>query len=300
MQLFEATGRVDALAVSTEEIYFSTDAHLLQACPKSGCQLAPRQVVTMTYSIPAIAWLDNGTVVFQSAPARATQRPSLYGCPDSGCPGAVDYFTQDGMNGFYEGLVAVGDRVVFHAGGLGLGSSVCTAGTCGVADYFGPRGKDVFTADTSAIYFVQRSADGTAIVSCAFDRTEETCTPKTVVGGDQSTTTAMDVFGGELYWVAPGREGYVEGTIRYLALSDRGNAASTLAQGLDSPTALVVDEDGAFWITFDPPTLQRCASGRCPGGAQTMVTGLVAPTGLTTDEDFVYWIDDGVIWRIAK
>jgi hypothetical protein len=158
----------------------------------------------------------------------------------------------------------------------------------------------VFTADTSAVYFVQRSADGSAIVSCAFDRTEESCTPTTVVAGDQSTTTAMDVFGGELFWVAPGREGYIEGTIRYCPLLDGCNAPSTLVVGLDSPTALVVDEDGAYWFTFDPPTLQRCAAGGCPGGAQTLVAGLVAPTELTTDEDFVYWIDDGVIWRIAK
>ena len=138
MVVYTASVPIGPIAVSPTEVFFSTndnnnEVYKLLACPDTGCVLAPRQLATMEYTINSIAWVPDPTtptVVFESAPSQNTERPALFPCPESGCPGALTSAVSDGLGGFQNPLPVVGDQVYYNSENFGLNALTCTAGAC--------------------------------------------------------------------------------------------------------------------------------------------------------------------------
>ncbi len=309
LQLFTGTDAVGRLDVADINVFFaSTDgvaSNRLLACPKSGCTVAPTQIASMSYPINQVAVVQKGAVVFESAPTQSTERPTLYACGIAGCPSPPVSFTQDGLNGYEGRLRVVADRVFYNSGGNGLAWSSCAAngGPCTAAHFLGSagsaKGTTGFSADTTNVYFVDSMARGSAIATCL--QTDTACMPAPLVAGPQSDvfTTAAD--GGKLYWIKRGRDGFTEAK---LFVCDLPGCATPkpIAVGLDSPTELVVDASGAYWLTAGNK-LQRCSPGGCAGGPQDFAgtpTALDSPHSLVADAAFVYWAEKSSVWRLAK
>jgi len=289
--------KVTSMDVGANDVVFSFDDKLA-SCPKDGCKgAAPRQLGQTQYGFNNVVVLNNGTVVFESAPVQSTQRPAIYGCPLSGCPGVLTAWASDGLNGFEPRLRASGGDVFANGGGIGLVWTSCTAGTCtSPAKNFGPlKGTQTMTPTLTAVYF----AYGGNISRCL--KTETTCTPTVIVPGESPESMVAD--GGSLYWIRKGRDGFNEGKLMQCVLSTDCTVAAnvkTIANGLDSPAELAVDASGAYWLTAGS-RLQRCLPGNCPGGAQDFVPGaLDTPHHLVATPNFLYWVEVTKIFRVAK
>ena len=306
--LYTSALPITALGVSATEVYFSTDdttnsvAKLL-ACPSSGCVLAPRQLVSMMYSINSVAWLpngaNNGLVVFESAPTQSTTRPALYPCPDTGCVGTPTSVASDGLGGFDGKLITVGTQVFYSSSNLGLNAITCNSGTCTNGTALGVGKGRPFTADGVNEYFIDSAATtghSGYILGCALSATRP-CTPSTVLATDVSSATDIQLVGTTLYWMIPGRSGYNEGRIRQCTLP-ACSTQTTLVGTLNSPTEMLVDGNGAYIINA-ANAIQRCLGSTCTGGIQDWATG-TAPHHLRSDANFVYWADGTVLRRIAK
>jgi hypothetical protein len=297
------TAGVASFGVGPAEIYFSTPAGMngeppkLFACPKTGCTLAPRQLAAMAFYIGPIVYAS-GAVVFESAPTQSTTRPAVYACPEAGCPGPPSSLASDGLNGFVGPLFAAGPRVFYNGGGIGLGFTTCGAGACVDGTSLAVKGLSALSADATRLAFVDTTENGHRLAVCNF--TGGTCTPTPLVEGDQSAVQATQLHQDTFYFMVPGRDGFVEGKLRACSLADQCATVANLANGLDSPTTLLVDDSGSYWFSKSTPTLQHCAPGTCTGGAKNLAGPLGAPSQLTADDKFVYWLDAGVIWRVAK
>jgi hypothetical protein len=277
----------------------------------------------MPFEINSVALPSTGTVFFQSAPQNGsgTERPAMFYCNVTGCPGSLPTApATDGLGGFDLLLPAVGNRVFFSAQDFGLGYSDCTANgvSCTTAQYLGANAKGTrgMSADATNIYFIDSVSRGQGVAMCA--QTDTACTPTVLVAGPGPAQPITDliqtaVSKGVLYWIKQGRSGFVEGKI---LKCDLGAAcvvpAPAIAGTLDSPTELLVDADGVYWITTgtnaaNTAKVQRCTLPGCIGGAQDMATGLETggmgssgTHGLASDDKFVYFADSQRVLRIAK
>jgi hypothetical protein len=295
---------VDAIGVGPTEIYFSTPASpdattppKLLACPKAGCTLAPRQLVAMGYGIGPIVYVP-GTVVFESAPTQSTQRPTLYSCPEAGCESVPPSFASDGLNGFVGPTFAVGSRVFYNGGGIGLGSTTCGAGTCDDGASLGPKGLRALSGDATRLAFVDTTENGHRLATC--DITNGACAATPLVAGDFSTVQATQIHDGTFYFMLPGREDFFEGKLQACSFADNCANVATLSNGLDFPTTLLVDDSGSYWFSRAAHKLQHCAPDTCTGGAKDLATAPAAPRSLTADDKFLYWIAGGAVFRVAK
>jgi hypothetical protein len=306
---------IGPIAVSPTEVLFATTTDMkLSACPKSGCTLMPRQIVTMSYQINSVALPSTGTVFFESAPTQATERPAMYFCDVAGCPGALPApAASDGLNGFQLRTPVVGNRVFFTSGGFGLGWSDCTpnGASCTPAQYAGANAKGTrgMSADATNFYFIDSISRGQGVAKCAQDDTA--CTPTVLVAGPGPAMPMSDLIqtavgGNILYWIKQGRSSFVEGKILLCDLTAACPTPSTaLAVGLDSPTEILVDADGVYWITMGSSAapqarIQRCALPNCTGGAQEMAKVEAGSHGLATDDKFIYWAQSTAVLRVAK
>jgi hypothetical protein len=308
-KLYDGAVTTGDVAVGDVEVYFATtDGSMVNkvlACPKAGCTLAPRQIALMSYAIGPIAVVQKGTIVFESAPTQNTERPAMYACGIAGCPSPPVSFVVDGLNGFEERLRVFNDRVFYNSGGNGLGWSTCAAGggPCTAAHFLGSAGTtrntQGFSADTTNLYFVDAPSRGQGIATCA--QSDTTCTPAVLVAGPQADVLTTATDGGKLYWIKKGRDSFNEGKLLVCDLP-ACTTPKPLAVGLDSPTELLVDVSGAYWLTAGSK-IQRCAPGGCAGGAQDFAgtpTALDTPHSLVADDLFVYWAEKTAIWRLAK
>jgi hypothetical protein len=309
-ELYKGATPVGPLAVSDAQILFSpsrqtvdpaTDQNKLVGCPKTGCALAPQQIAVMSYPIDAVAVPAKGNVVFLSAPTQNTQRPNLYSCSVVGCPAPPPSFVADGLNGISSRLQLVGDRVLYDLGGSGLSFSTCLpgAGGCSGPTKLGTtttRNTSAFSADAQHVCFVDALSRGGALSRCSTGDTA--CVPTVLEAGDHTDVTGTAIAAGKLFWTRPGRDGFNEGKLWVCDLP----ACATpkpLALGLNSPSDLMVDVSGAYWLTA-AGQIQRCAPNGCLGGAQTLTETLVSPHSLVADEAFLYWAEKTTISRLAK
>ena len=299
VQLYSGAGVVGAIAVSDADLFFATDDMKLSSCPKSGCKLAPKQIAVMGYSINTVAVVQKATVVFESAPTQSTQRPALYACPVSGCPSPPVSFTADGLNGFDQQLSVFGDRVFFNTGGFGLGWSTCQAGTCTAANRYGgtTKGVHAFSAAATRSYFVDSATRLSPIASC--DHKDTACVPTPLLVGDNADVPATAVEGTRLFWLKPGRLDFNEGKLLSCDIPTCVPPAKVSAVGLDSPTELLVDASGAYWLTKGSK-LQRCLPNGCVGGPTDFAGPLDVPHSIVADDAFVYWAEKTSVWRRAK
>ncbi len=152
-------------------------------------------------------------------------------------------------------------------------------------------------AGTAAlVYFIDATTRGSTIARCAVGDTA--CTPISVVPGDQSTVEGLALSGGKLFWLFPGRVGFIEGKLMSCDLPACTNVAPQ-ATGLDSPSTLAVDANGAYWLTAGNK-IQHCPANGCVGGQQDVIGGLDTPHDLLTDGTFVYWAERTKISRVAE
>lgn len=296
--------------VTPTEVFFSAydsggQAYKLLACPTTGCVLAPRQLASMEYSIGGIAWVYDATtptVVFNSAPAQNTERPALFPCPASGCPGSLTSAIADGLGGFDAPLPVLAGQVYYSSQNLGLGRLTCTAGTCTSSAAPAVKGTVAFAPAANLEYYIDSYAAAPSthmgyILGCA--PAVSPCTPTTVLAQNVSGANGFQVQGSSLYWMVPGQTGTQNGFIQSCALP-ACSAPSYVVKGLSAPSGLLVDADGAYWITGPTPSIQRCVGATCTGGAQSWVTSVTAPHDLRADARFVYWADGNTVYRIAK
>ena len=259
----------------------------------------------MEYDIGAIAWVADPTtptVVFLSAPTQNTERPSIFPCPETGCPGSLTIAIEDGLGGFQGSLPVYGNQVYYNSQNFGLGSLTCTAGTCTQNGNLTVKGADTFTAGQNYEYYIDEYVASSTHMGYMYrcDPTVMPCAPVTIDAQDLAAAVGMAVQGGLIYWMIQGESGTQNGYIQ--TCTSPGCANTTyLVKGLSTPSDLVVDADGAYWVTSMPGSVQRCVGKRwCAGGAQTISTTANAPHDIATDAKFVYWADGDTIYRVAK
>lgn len=281
----------------------------LYSCPvATGCTTPPKQLVVRQYTINAINSVNAATLTFISAPTQTTEREMIYACSPNGCPGTPISFTGDGLNGIESRLAANGDKLFYSLGGSGPGVATCMNGMCATPTALGngmTKGTHGFAVDATNIYFVDSVSRGSTIARCA--QTDTTCVPTPVVSGDQSSVQSVAAFNGKLYWITPGRDGFVEGKLFSCDLP--GCATSKLLTGgldlspINSNTIpleeLYVDVSGAYWFT-KANKLQRCSLPDCMGGPHDFAGPLLQPHSLVADDQFVYWAETSAVWRLAK
>jgi hypothetical protein len=302
-KLYDGALAVGPVAVGDAALFFSTSDNgidnKLLTCPKSGCVGAPKQVALMQYAVRTIAVPQKGTVVFESAPAQATQRPALYACASTGCPSPPVSFTSDGLGGF-EGLTVFGDRVFYLAQNFGLSWSTCqpNGGGCSAANRLGPntRGTHAYSADATKLYFVDRVDKGSALASC--DQQDTACAPVELVPGDNADVPVTATLNGRLFWLKPGLAGNNNGRLISCEIPTC-TTPKPGAVGLDFPRELLVDASGVYWLTLGNK-LQRCAPNNCLGGPTDFAGPLDVPHSIVADEAFVYWAEKTSVWRLAK
>jgi hypothetical protein len=243
---------VGPIAMDLNDVFFESNeapSYRLLACPKTGCKAAPRQVTIMPFGIYAIETPAAGTIAFLSAPQNmsGTERPAVFSCTTTGCPSPPVSFVGDGLNGLEGRLKSAGGTIFGNTGGTGLFRSACTNGSCGPATFFGTltRGTHGFAPAPDALYFIDAATRGSTIARCALGDTA--CTPATVVPGNASVVEALVVYAGKLFWLIPGRSGFMEGRLVSCDLPQCATVAPQ-ATALDSPTGLVVDAGGAWWL----------------------------------------------------
>ncbi|CAN5925775.1 hypothetical protein BH11MYX4_BH11MYX4_39920 [soil metagenome] len=296
------TSKINTMDVGAASVFFSIDDKLV-SCPKEGCGGAPpKQLGQTMWGFGSVTAMNNGTVVFESAPVQNTTRPAMYGCPLAGCPAVLTSWIADGLNGFESRIRVQGGDVFVNSGGFGLAWTTCNAGACtSPGKTLGLKGTHGFVPAGPNVYFVDSTARGGAIAKCV--QSETACMPTVVVPGDQTDVESLAFDNGTLYWIKKGRDGFTEGKLFGCSLASDCTVAGNVklvVNGLDSPTDLMVDASGYYWITA-AKKLQRCLPGNCPGGAQDLVpVALDAPHSLTHDLSFVYWAETFKITRLAK
>jgi hypothetical protein len=293
------------MALDLNDVFFESNedpSFKLLACPKTSCKSAPRQVTIMPFSIDAIDTPAPGTIAYLSAPQNSsgTERPAVFSCPTTGCPSPPVSFVGDGLNGLEPRLRSAGGTIYGVTGGTGLFWSACANGSCATpATFFtGTKGIHGFIPAPlfNAVYFIDSSVRGSTIATCTIGVTP--CTPASVIAGDASLVEALVVFNGKLWWLIPGRDGFMEGKLVSCDLPACGTVTPT-AGALDSPKNLIVDASGAWWLTAGGK-LQHCLPNGCTGGQQDVVPNLDTPHDLLADDTFVYWGEKTKITRIAK
>lgn len=296
----EIPDKVTSMDVGVNDVIFGFNDEMA-SCPKDGCKGAtPKQLGKTQYGFANITVMNNGTVVFESAPVQSTHRPAIYGCPVTGCPGVLTSWISDGLNGFEQRIRTFAGDVFVNTGGNGLAWTSCTAGACTTpGNLLGIKGTRLLTPTPNAVYFVN-SAD-TGIGKCL--KTDTACVPTVVASGAFGDVATLAFDNGSLFWIKKGRDGFNEGKLFQCVLStDCTQAANvkTLANGLDSPTELVVDDTGAYWLTA-ANKIERCLPGNCPGGPQELVpAGADLRHHVVIAQSFMYWVEVTKIFRTAK
>jgi hypothetical protein len=305
------TVTIETIDVDEVHLFYSTTDNNMEnrlfSCPLAGCKgVQPQQLASMQYGIRGIAAMNKETFTFLSAPAQTTERPAIYACTPAGCPSPPVSFTGDGLNGVDSRFRKFGNRLFHFRGGSGIGFSNCpptTPGTCAGTTALGvnTRGTHAFTADADKVYFVDSATRGSTIATCA--QTDTACVPATLVAGDNSDVDGVEVEGGKMFWIRPGRDGFNEGKLFNCDLpactAPPKLVANALSTSPNSPRELRVDASGAYWITTTSK-IQRCAPNGCLGGAKDFAGPLVSPHALVTDGKFVYWAEKTSVWRLAK
>jgi hypothetical protein len=299
---------IGPLAQDMNDVFFESDENTpyrLLACPKTGCTGAaatPRQIAVMPFSIGAIHVPTAGTIAFLSAPQNSsgTERPAVFSCATTGCPAVPTSFVADGLNGIDARLRSSATGILFgETGGTGLFSTTCANGSCATpVSFFGTttKGTHGFTGTAALLYFIDSATRGSNIARCAVGDTA--CTPISVVPADESTVEGLEIWAGKLYWLLPGRSGFIEGKLMSCDLPACATPAPQ-AIGLDSPSGLNVDASGAYWLTAGNK-LQHCPANGCVGGQQDVLAGLDTPHDVLTDDTFIYWAERTKVSRLAK
>ena len=122
--------------------------------------------------------------------------------------------------------------------------------------------------------------------------------PTALLAGDNADVQRTALENGRLYWLKPGRDGFAEGKL-FSCDIPTCTASKVSAVGLDSPTDLLVDASGAYWLT-KTAKLQRCAPNGCVGGPADFAGPLDNPHSVVTDDAFVYRAEKTAVWRLAK
>jgi hypothetical protein len=311
-KLYDGALTVGPIDVGDLNFFFTTsDGNIenkLLSCPTAtGCKSAPKQLVVMQYAIEAIASMHKATVTFLSAPTQSTLRPTIFACSPLGCPSPPVPFTADGLNGIEPRLRLNQNKIFYNLEGSGPGFSTCAltaGGTCTAATHIGSgstRGTHGLVADATNVYFIDSSARGSTIASCA--QTDANCVPTQLVPGDQSDVQGLAIDSGTLYWVKPGRDAFNEGKLFSCGLPACA-APKLTANGLfTSPLSqneLFADPSGVYWFTTTNK-LQRCLPSGCLGGAQDFAPGVLdVPHSIVSDLGFIYWAEKTSVWRLAK
>ena len=298
-KVISGTDTINGIAPTGPQVFFTAGSRVL-ACPAAGCPATPQQLVTMSYPANGIV-TTAGTVVFQSAPTQATERPAVFACPLTGCVGVPTFFVQDGLNGFKDPTpVRSGNRVAWNGGGIGMGSADCSAGVCNAPTNVGFKARTT-AVDSTHIYYVENLAPNAAIKRCKHGINP--CVADTVMSGAFESVDVMTIDGTTLYYVLPGRVGFNEAKLFSCGVNNCAGTLKQLANGLEIPTELVADPSGIYWITKNDQTpasfeIQACAPG-CVGGPRSVVKPSTAKA-LATDADFLYYGEGSVLWRIQK
>ncbi len=92
----------------------------------------------------------------------------------------------------------------------------------------------------------------------------------------------------------------IEGFVRKVPLT--GGNAATLAQGLDYPNNVAVDDEYVYWselgLNSGGGSIKRIPKNGGP--TTTLIDGLGEVGGLALDKDYVYWTEGGSLNKIAK
>jgi hypothetical protein len=303
---------VNDLTVDASGIYFTVGKRVLH-CPKNGCgALAPTQIADMPMETSFIT-AANGNVLFVSAPGQNTIRPTLYVCPQTGCPTPVPAVSNPSFSGPSE-VVPLGDDVYWIDPDGGLRKRTCGAngGACAAVVQIAPRGVIGLSASPTEVFFRDTMANGFGLAKCP----NTGCPAAPAVPTKLAATSypSSVFFDGLIYLVRPGRPELPEGAIDTCTPTDcNGMRPKVFVNGRMGPTNLVIDRTGLTWLEVTDPTIgavvysiRTCPVSGCVGGPRLLASNTKARS-MVADESFVYWIngapgDPGTspIMRVAK
>jgi hypothetical protein len=255
----------------------------------------------------------NGSVLFVSAPGQNTERPTLYICPEAGCPTPVPEVALPDFSGPSE-VATVGDDIYWIDPDAGLRKRTCApnGGVCMPTVQIAGRGLSALSVSGTEVFFGDTMANGFGLAKCP-----STGCPAAPALPTKLTTAAFMqsvFFDGLVYLVRPGRNELPEGAIETCTPTDcNGGTPTIFVNGRMGPTNLVIDRSGLYWLEVTDPTVgavvysvRTCPITGCVGGPRQLAANVKARS-LVVDDNFVYWIDGapGVagpspIMRVAK
>jgi hypothetical protein len=258
-------------------------------CPTTGCTQAPAVVgaaINYIYDLAA----GPGTILFLSSNQTTKDRPTLFYCPDTGCPASIltNSVDTDGLGTLYlltyEGTHAYWMNQNAHA----LRHAECTAGSCSTMEstyVFPSGGARLVTTDSTSVFFV----DGAnALSRCPGTGTG--CTPTSMATGIGSI--AMSQTNALLYFLNAGASGYQNGNIESCNTLDCDSGTPlTVISNLAYPQLFAQDGTSAFWYAADTGVLQSAAlQNTGTPAALVKNVGSVSFEQLRTHGNFVYWV----------
>jgi len=295
------------LGVNANGVFFAQETDPLfqiLECPLWGCFQAPTVVgaaISHIYDLVA----GDGTILLMSSNQATKDRPTLFYCADTGCPGSIltQALDNDGLGSLtsltYEGTHAYW----LHQNHLAIRHSECSNGTCSAAESIftfidEPR---LMTTDATSVFFVDSQNE---LQRCPGSGTG--CAPTVLASG--ISAIAMSQANALLYLLDSGTEGNLNGSIMKCTTQDcSGGSPTTVMGNLAYPLLFAQDATSAFWYADDTGVIQSAALQN-PGTPKVLANGLAgsAMQQLHTQGDVVYWVQTSatagkvVIMAVAK
>jgi hypothetical protein len=254
------------LAVDTSGIYCAVTADV-------DASSAPQSPPGWPTDVLALSKLDGTSTRIVRDPSAMTPLAS---------DGAQIFWT-DGAGNVLK-LAHSGGSVVTLASGLGIDVS---GGGSGVA------------VDAISVYWLTWATLGdTTVMKVAVEGgAPVTLAPTAWPEGTMSSGgMRLAIDSANVYWTVAGVGASIPGTLLSVPLG--GGATTTLATGLDTPSALAADGTNVYWVSPTQGTVMKVPVG---GGAiTTLAWNQDDPTDIALDATSVYWATDSAILRTPK
>lgn len=296
--------------IDDQSLYFHSGDKIL-SCPLDGCgALAPRQLGAAGAAVYGgsslgLLLVGGGAFYFMADATSGTGGPWLHDCPlQGGCATPPDILAQAAHQSFSGGFALTGadfywghykDLHRATCGASGCAQEVLWSGTT-----LAPA---AIAADAASVWFVDQALP-TTLLRCP--RTGTCTTPEPVATGLQAPSR-LAARGGRVWVMAPGRDGFGEGTIRSCPAGGGACTPALFANALPFPLSIAVDDDAVTWLNRDavggigpPAVIMTCPATGCAGGPRALASNQVGAYGLRSNARFVYWATPTQILRVAK
>jgi hypothetical protein len=284
------------VAVRGDQVYWATfdGPAYLRTCAVSGCDGAPKDLASGSWTIERFAVDDDNVYVAVEDPV--TYTASIGKCPHSGCSSApetivksTDVSSSYGPAGFVSALTVDANNV-YWATEYGVQQCPlqgCVAGAVSLQSITLTDGPVVsppsIVVDASRVYWSLPNTR--TIVACAIGG----CGGAPTVLATDQMVVGLALEGTQLSWITGD-----DGSVKTCDVTDCSATTTTLATN-QSPTSVAAQGGNVVWTTQPAAGgggVMRCSAHGCPGGP-ARIAGGTAPGWLASGAGKVFWSD----WR---